>query len=594
MQQSDLRGARLDIEPMRKIIRTARELQAGSLLDIAADTLTRTARMWLNRAARLLRSVYADPAEVARSDEWDVRVLGLVPDTITGLKTEPVNFSGIRQGWLRNLAKLWVSTGAISRIDSIRGFISITSTLSDAIALGPAHSDPTRLSRLEITKLVSLVKGCGLSRGTCRRRLGHLDSFLHHARSEGWLDDVPGGFAIRDVDLKSFRAKGRSDEDRAEDAVPEHIIQQLNAQTHLLRGSGRGSVPAELNTRMRRLLYILLRDTGRRCSDLSSLRNECVVRDGDGWSLRYDNVKAKRLGRLLPIEDETAREVQEVAAMVAANYPTTPPQTLPLFPRSIQNATGQKGVSPNGLADWIDTWVDAVPSLLNDYADADGKVGQFDRTKIHPHAFRHAYAQRHADAGVRQDVLAELLDHESIEPTRGYYFVTRKQRREAIEIEAAHRVDRLGNPVSRVSGLAYERQSVAVPYGSCMEPSNVQAGGQACPIRYQCSGCMHFRADPSHLPSIETHIHELLQNREDAIAIEAADWVVEGIENEIAAYRHIAFKMKEDLSSLTEEEHAAVEKASAILRRSRGAGSGTSTAGPVRITIGRRPQEDTR
>jgi hypothetical protein len=30
---------------------------------------------------------------------------------------------------------------------------------------------------------------------------------------------------------------------------------------------------------------------------------------------------------------------------------------------------------------------------------------------------------------------------------------------------------------------------VAVPYGICREPSNVAAGGGACPFRFRCVGC---------------------------------------------------------------------------------------------------------
>ncbi|MGH3235213.1 MAG: hypothetical protein ACRDOH_18590, partial [Streptosporangiaceae bacterium] len=39
----------------------------------------------------------------------------------------------------------------------------------------------------------------------------------------------------------------------------------------------------------------------------------------------------------------------------------------------------------------------------------------------------------------------------------------------------------------------YAVGEVAVPYGRCTEPSNVQAGGGACPVRFRCAGCDHFR-----------------------------------------------------------------------------------------------------
>lgn len=38
-----------------------------------------------------------------------------------------------------------------------------------------------------------------------------------------------------------------------------------------------------------------------------------------------------------------------------------------------------------------------------------------------PYAYRHSYAQRHADAGTAVDVLAELLGHELLHSTQRYY-----------------------------------------------------------------------------------------------------------------------------------------------------------------------------
>ena len=46
---------------------------------------------------------------------------------------------------------------------------------------------------------------------------------------------------------------------------------------------------------------------------------------------------------------------------------------------------------------------------------------EFDPARLVPYAYRHTYAQRHADAGVPIDVLAELLDHRNLNITRGYY-----------------------------------------------------------------------------------------------------------------------------------------------------------------------------
>ena len=124
-------------------------------------------------------------------------------------------------------------------------------------------------------------------------------------------------------------------------------------------------------------------------------------------------------------------------------------------------------------------------------------------TRTRPHTVsaetRHNYAQRHADAGIPIDVLAELLDHRS-------YSVTR---RDAVDAVTALTFDRHGNRIWRDAHalLEYERTrhaigEVAVPYGTCTEPTNVKAGVGACPVRYRCAGCDHFRTNIAFLPDM--------------------------------------------------------------------------------------------
>ena len=55
---------------------------------------------------------------------------------------------------------------------------------------------------------------------------------------------------------------------------------------------------------------------------------------------------------------------------------------------------------------------------------------------------------------------------------------------------------------------------VAVPYGTCTEPTNVKAGGGACPIRFRCAGCDHFRTNIAFLPDLQAYLDDLLRTRE--------------------------------------------------------------------------------
>ena len=190
---------------------------------------------------------------------------------------------------------------------------------------------------------------------------------------------------------------------------------------------------------------------------------------------------------------------------------------------------------------------------------------------ITPYVLRHSYAQRHADAGVPVDVLKELLDHRSIETTLGYYSVTHKRKQQAIRAVGSLAIDASGNPSSFADPLAYERASVSVPFGNCTEPSNVKAGGGACPIRFQCAGCGFYRPDPSYLPALEEHIHSLQADRETARAMGAADYVIANMSTEIDAFTRVVDTMRRRLAELDPEQRAEVEESSRILRRARAA-----------------------
>jgi hypothetical protein len=138
-----------------------------------------------------------------------------------------------------------------------------------------------------------------------------------------------------------------------------------------------------------------------------------------------------------------------------------------------------------------------------------------------------------------------------------------------VKLVASLAVDRRGRPSPFGSELAYERSSVAVPYGNCTEPTNVKAGGKSCAIRFQCSGCGYFRPDPSYLAAIEQHIEQLRADRAIALAADADDWVIDNLDAQIRSFAEVADKMQQQLADLPEAERAAVETACRELRKAR-------------------------
>jgi hypothetical protein len=204
-----------------------------------------------------------------------------------------------------------------------------------------------------------------------------------------------------------------------------------------------------------------------------------------------------------------------------------------------------------------------------------------DRTRKTRNRVQITAAQRHADAGVPIDVLAELLDHRNLNVTRCYYRVGEDRRREAVDKVTALSFDRHGNRIWQDAATLlesaharYQVGEVAVPYGRCTEPSNVQAGGGACPVRFRCAGCDHFRTDVSCLPDLTAYLDDLLRSRERlAAAINGVDeWAradATPAEEEITRIRRLISRIKGDITKLSDPERAQADEAVTVIRRHR-------------------------
>jgi len=114
---------------------------------------------------------------------------------------------------------------------------------------------------------------------------------------------------------------------------------------------------------------------------------------------------------------------------------------------------------------------------------------------------------------------------------------------------------------------------VAVPFGVCAEPSNVKAGGQACPFRFRCAGCDHFRTDASYLPDLQAYLDDLLRSKERLLAAtELDDWARADAlpsEEEITRIRQLITRIKAGLGELTPAERDQIDQAAAVVRRHR-------------------------
>ena len=496
-----------------------------------------------------------------------------------------IDFTPITQRWLRQAAKDWVATFRPADTGDIQRTVKACTIASHALSLRPGGGHtPSKLGYADMTAVFEAVKTATGTAGQVyesRYRRGlwaRWHAVLELGRKTDALADLPAAFSRHPSQTIGH---GEANEDEIGKAVPETVIAQLDAHLHLLgtdRTYGHAWSPTA-TTALFQAAYQILRDTGRRPGELVSLAEDCLEADQGEYALVYDNHKKHRLRRRLPITAATAEVVLRWQRYRAGL--DLPASTRPwLFPAWGETA-GPGHLSTNRLVRALKGWVALIPALASDLPGPDGTPAPFDRSLITPYAFRHSYAQRHADAGVPVEVLKELMDHRTITVTQGYYTVSLKRKREAIAVMSRYVHDRTGTPVTGPNSAArYELRAVAVPFGNCIEPSNVKAGGKQCPIRFQCAGCGFYRPDPSYLPAIEDHVNSLKADRETALAIDADDFVVRNLTDQATAFSQVADAMRAKLQSLPETERAQVEQASALLRKAR-AGSDLTGGRPL-------------
>ncbi|HLX51605.1 MAG TPA: tyrosine-type recombinase/integrase [Streptosporangiaceae bacterium] len=582
LQQRDQTPPPLDPTLVRILV--ARLGDAASIRAADPQAVSRAGGVQYNSAVRgLFRDLhrYVNQARVRYSgtdpfdgDLWQVALLEL---PVNGSRRwsatlGTIDLRVIEPVWLREIVRNWArdTRPYLQRLrETLRACQAASHVLTTA-----CPADLTRLGAGDFTRILDGISAQRRADGTlysAKHRNLMIYQFcqvIEYGRSSGLMSEVPDPFrpAVR------HRLREDPNEEELGKALPETVIRQLDARLDLLGPAGRGgTISAASLQLMHQTIYQILRDTGRRPGEVVSLRDGCIEVTGGQHNLIYDNHKAGRKRRRLPVTGGTAGIIA-VWQQHRARLRVPPELNQWLFPTPLLRARQSRGhITPSCVARAFKAWTAKIGTIDSDLAGADGTPLPFDPSLITPYALRHSYAQRHADAGVPVDVLKELMDHAAISTTMGYYQVSLKRKQQAIASVSPLATDAAGNPAPFTSPAAYERASVAVPFGNCTEPSNVKAGGGACPIRFQCAGCGFYRPDPSYLPALEQHIASLRADIETARAMDAAEYVLASMSAEISAFQAVAQKMRASLSRLDPAQRDEVEEASRLLRRTRAA-----------------------
>jgi site-specific recombinase XerD len=547
-----------------------------------------TLRALVNSLTRHVARAFTDPETETAKDAWDLAVLG---------HRGRLAFTKISQPWLREAAKRWAmhdlprrrGQKAGNRVSEIIGAVMRLSASLRAHR-SDHGDDPACLGRADIEAFLHRVAflfadGQISAYGrvkTCQdtgRVLAEIRA-LGLTRAGGPAAGLGPDFALTACDVPAKAADGEPGRD-----IPAAVMRQICS--HL----------AELETmscRETRTAVELLMDTGRRPAEVCTLAWDCLEYDaGGGPVLVYDNSKGNRARRRLPVSEHTAALITGQKLAVRERFPATSPGELRLLPSKRRNPAGRRPVTADNLMERHRIWIDSMGPLLR----SDGT--EHDKALITCYSYRHSYAQRLADAGVGVDVLRDLMDHTSMNTPRRYYRVGEGRRREAIDKVTAMCFDRHGNRIWREAHALldfeharYAIAEVAVPYGTCAEPSNVKAGGGACPVRFRCAGCDHFRTNVSYLPDLAAYLDDLLRTRERLAA--ATDGIDEWAradampaEEEIVRIRRLINRIKGEIAQLTSTERAQIDEAVTVVRHHRAVHLGMPSiraALPARMT----------
>ena len=586
LQQRTREGVTTRLHVLRAVAEDLRRSRAASLeaAGPVSGPMAREKSHVLHSLARHVRAGLGDTAAETVRDVWDLTVFGSSRGKLT--------FTGLSQGWLRQAVKRWAADDLPRHRGDrpharVRQIINAVTRLSAHLrATRDDHGQlPAALGRGDIESflhhLAYLETSGQLARDRRVRTCQDVSRVLSRIRGLGLTAaGKPAAGLAADFMLTTGDIPAAAEPPEPSRDLPPEIMGILTTR---LDDLDHGPCGPEI-----RAGIALLIDTGRRPGEIACLPFDCLARDADGSPvLVYDNHKNARDGRRLPVTQATAELIKTQQQRVRERFPATPAARLALLPTVMGNPDGTRPISVTSLIQRHRDWVGRMPPLTL----AGGC--EFGKDKIVPYCYRHTYAQRHADAGVAPDVLRDLMNHRNINATLRYYRIGEDRRREAVDKVAALQFDRHGNRIWRdvralldAEHARYAIGEVAVPYGRCTEPSNVAAGGGACPIRFRCAGCDHFRTDVSYLPDLTAYLDDLLRTRERlAAAIDGVDdWAradATPAQEEITRIRRLISRINGDIAQLPDAERAQADQAVAVIRSHRAVNLGMPAVRPA-------------
>ena len=234
----------------------------------------------------------------------------------------------------------------------------------------------------------------------------------------------------------------------------------------------------------------LIIDTGRRPDEICALRWDCLEYDEPGHQpvLVYFNHKAARQGRRLPIAQATAGLIIAQKTRARELFPGTSLGELKLLPAAYANPHGRRAITESHFGAGIAHGSRACRRCCAPMAPSSTRRASFPTPTGIP------TRSGTPMPGFRSTCSPRLMDHLSLDTTRGYYTVGESRCRDAVDKVTALQFDRHGNRIWRDARALLDSEharraigEVAVPTAPAPSRRNVQAARNACPYRFRCA-----------------------------------------------------------------------------------------------------------
>lgn len=572
VQQRERTGRHLNPLLLRSAYLAHRRAGTETVVGMAGlgVTTTSTRGALFREWQRLIDDAYR---EWSGEDDRDPKIiylrdLTLKPSVHTRGHDNKVDLRTVQQDWILAAFKAWAT-------ESPRGYEQVKKMAATwivaASVLDLRGTPVSALGAQDMDAIVGAIRGRWASEKAQQRHQKFLKELLAFARSREQFEDTWGTIPARfTVDPTRHRPNGETTPSDGGDEpfrfVPQPIIEHLMSNLHMLVRTNQytGEYDPYLTAMSRAILFVHER-CGRRTTETIKLAEDCISYDDEGAPY-LEWVRGKppyTKGKRLPIHQETHDAIREWQAIkrergVASQW---------LFPKTGLNSTVDTHWNHSYLNRILDMFIATVKErapFVGPVEGLEGNLVHFDLDSLDPYSFRHAFAQRFADATDAEgrpttppDVLQSLMGHKSFETTMAYYEVSTRRRKQALNAVPPRRLNMLGEAVS----VDRERDGftrVAVTLGHCSEPQNVAQHGHGCMVNHACESCPFFLVDPLEREGMDAKRHALRVQLERARAVNARQHLLDHYEARIKDCTTIIDGIDAYIEGLPDRERQAV------------------------------------